>query len=50
MLCRLSGLGLLRGLHLLKFESDLVYAPCCHDKMIDASHSSVNTVMIERPR
>jgi hypothetical protein len=34
---------------LLKFESDIVYAPCCHDKMIDASHSSVNTVMIERP-
>jgi hypothetical protein len=30
LLCRLSGLGLLHGLPLLKFESDLVYAPCHH--------------------
>jgi hypothetical protein len=35
---------------LLKFESDLVYAPCCHGKMITASHSSVNTMMTEQPR
>jgi hypothetical protein len=28
LLCRLSGLGLLRGLPLLKFESDLVCPPC----------------------
>jgi hypothetical protein len=49
LLCRLSGLGLLRGLPLLKFESDLVCAPCHHGKMITASHSSVNTVMIEHP-
>jgi hypothetical protein len=35
---------------LLKFESDLVCAPCRHGKMIDASHSPVNTVMTERPR
>jgi transposase InsO family protein len=35
---------------LLKFESDLVYAPCCHDKMIIACHSSVNTMMTEQPR
>jgi hypothetical protein len=49
LLCRLSGLGLLRGLHLLKFESDLVCAPCHHDKMIAASYSSVDTVMTERP-
>jgi transposase InsO family protein len=34
----------------LKFESDLVCAPCHHDKMITASHSPVNTVMTERPR
>jgi hypothetical protein len=47
LLCRLSGLGLLRGLHLLKFESDLVCAPCHHGKMIADSHSSVNTVMTE---
>jgi hypothetical protein len=32
---------------LLKFESDLVYAPCRHGKMIVASHSPINTVMTE---
>jgi transposase InsO family protein len=32
---------------LLKFESDLVCAPCHHCKIIAASHSSVNTVMTE---
>jgi transposase InsO family protein len=36
-------------LPLLKFESDLVYVPCHHGKMIDASHSLVNTVMTEHP-
>jgi hypothetical protein len=35
---------------LLKFESNLVCTPCHHGKMIDASHSPVNTVMTERPR
>jgi hypothetical protein len=45
LLCRLSGLGLLRELPLLKFESDLVCPPCCHGKMIAASHSPVNTMM-----
>jgi hypothetical protein len=49
LLCRLSGLGLLRGLPLLKFESDIVCAPCHRDKMITASHFPVNTVMTERP-
>jgi hypothetical protein len=34
---------------LLKFESDLVCAPCRHGKIIAASHSLVNTVMIEHP-
>jgi hypothetical protein len=34
---------------LLKFESDLVCAPYLHGKMIDASHSLVNTVMTEHP-
>jgi transposase InsO family protein len=34
---------------LLKFESDLVCAPCCHGKMIAASHSPVNIVMTEHP-
>jgi hypothetical protein len=49
LLYRLSGLGLLQGLPLLKFESDLVCAPCRHGKMIAASHSSVNTMMTEHP-
>jgi hypothetical protein len=49
LLCRLSGLGLLQGLPLLKIESDLVCAPCHHGKMIAASYSSVNTVMTEQP-
>jgi hypothetical protein len=49
LLCRLSGLGLLRGLSLLKFESDLVCAPCRHDNMIAASYSSINIVMTEHP-
>jgi hypothetical protein len=34
---------------LVKFESDLVGALCRHGKMIATSHSSVNTVMTERP-
>jgi hypothetical protein len=46
-LCRLSSLGLLQRLPLLKFESNLVCAPCRQGKMIAASHSLVNTVMIE---
>jgi hypothetical protein len=49
LLCRLNGLGLLRGLPLLKFESDLVCASCRHGKMIATSDSSVNTVMTEHP-
>jgi hypothetical protein len=49
LLCRLSGLGLLRGLPLLKFESDLDCSPCHHGKMIIASHSLINTVMTEHP-
>jgi hypothetical protein len=48
LLCRLSGLGLLRGLPLLKFESNLVCTPCHHGKMIAASHSPINTVMTEQ--
>jgi hypothetical protein len=49
LLCQLSGLGLLRGLTFLMFESNLGYALCCHGKMINASHSPVNTVMREQP-
>jgi hypothetical protein len=37
-------------LPLLKFESDLVCAPCHHGKMIAASHSPVNTIMTEHHR
>jgi hypothetical protein len=48
LLCRLSGLGVLRGLSLLKFESNLVCALCHHGKMIAASHSPVNTMMTEQ--
>jgi hypothetical protein len=36
-------------LPLLKFESNLVYAPCRQGKMIVVSHSSINSVMIEQP-
>jgi hypothetical protein len=50
LLCRLSGLALLRGLSLLKFESNLVCAPCRLGKMIVAFHSSVNTMMTKQPR
>jgi hypothetical protein len=50
LLCRLSDLVLLRGLPLLKFKSNLVCAPCRHGKMIAASHSPLNTVMIKQPR
>jgi transposase InsO family protein len=50
LLCQLSGLSLLQGLPLLKFESNLVCAPCHHARMIAASHSPVNTVMTEQPR
>jgi transposase InsO family protein len=49
LLCRLSGLVLLQGLPLLKFESDLVCAPCRYGKMVVASHSLVNTIMTEHP-
>jgi transposase InsO family protein len=34
---------------LLKFENNLVCAPCRHGKMIAASHSWVNTVTTEHP-
>jgi hypothetical protein len=49
LLYRLSGLGLLRGLPLLKFENNLVCGTCHYGKMITTSHSLVNTVMTEHP-
>jgi hypothetical protein len=48
LLCRLSGLGLLQGLPLLKFESNLICAPYHHGEMIATFHSLVNTVMTEK--
>jgi transposase InsO family protein len=50
LLCQLSVLGLLRGLSLLKFENNLVCAPCHHGKMIVVSHSLINTMMTEQSR
>jgi hypothetical protein len=50
LLCRIGGLGLLRGFPLPKLESNLVCAPCHHGKMIAASHSPINTIMTEQPR
>jgi hypothetical protein len=50
LLCRLSGLGLLRGLPLLKFESNRVCALCHHGKMIASFHSLINIVMTEQLR
>jgi hypothetical protein len=49
LLCRLSDLGLLRGLPLLRFESNFVCAPCHHGKMITASHSPIKSVMTKQP-
>ena len=49
LLCRLSSMNLIDGLPKLKFEKDLVCAPCKHGKMIAASHAPVTQVMTERP-
>jgi hypothetical protein len=49
LLSRLSGLGLVRGLRKLKYQKDLVCAPCRHGKMVTASHSPLTSVMTERP-
>jgi hypothetical protein len=48
LLCQLNDLGLLEGLPFLKFESNLVCAPCHHGKVIVASYSPVNTVMTKQ--
>jgi transposase InsO family protein len=49
LLSRLSGLGLVRGLPKLKYQKDLVCAPCRHGKMVVASHSPLTSIMTERP-
>ena len=47
LLCFLSGLDLTRGLPKLKFDKDLVCAPCHHGKIVAASHPLINLVMTE---
>jgi hypothetical protein len=49
LLSRLSGLRLVRGLPKLKYQKDLVCAPCRHSKMVAASHPPLTSVMTERP-
>jgi hypothetical protein len=49
LLSRLSGLGLVRGFLKLKYQKDLVCAPCRHGKMVAASHPPLTSVMTERP-
>ena len=49
LLTRLSALGLIRGLPKLKFEKNLVCAPCRHGKVVAAPHPPVSLVMTERP-
>jgi hypothetical protein len=48
LLYQLSVLCPLRGLPLLKFENNFVYTPCHHGKMITASHSPVNIMLIKQ--
>jgi hypothetical protein len=49
LLSRLSGLGLIRGLPKLKYQKDLVCAPCRHGKMVATSHPPLTSVITERP-
>jgi transposase InsO family protein len=44
-----SGLDLVRELPRLKFEKDLVCAPCRHGKMVATPHPPLTDVMTERP-
>jgi hypothetical protein len=49
LLSRLSGLNLVRGLSKLKFQKNLVCAPCRHGKMVATSHPPLTAVMTECP-
>jgi hypothetical protein len=49
LLSRLSKLNLVRGLPQLRFEKELVCAPCRHAKMVASSHPPLTDVMTERP-
>jgi hypothetical protein len=45
LLSSLTGLGLVRGLPKLKYQKDLVCAPCRHGNMVVASHPPLTSVM-----
>jgi hypothetical protein len=49
LLFRLSKLNLVRGLPRLRFEKELICAPCRHAKMVASYHPPLTDVMIERP-
>ena len=49
LLSRLSALDLIRGLPKLKYEKDLVCAPCRHGKMAASSHPPLTDVMTKHP-
>jgi hypothetical protein len=49
LLSRLSRLGLVRRLPKLKYQKDLVCAPCRHGKIVAASHPPLTSVVTERP-
>jgi hypothetical protein len=49
LLSHFSGLGLVRGLPKLKYQKELVCAPCRHGKMVASSHPPLTSVMTERP-
>jgi hypothetical protein len=49
LLSLLSKLNLVRGLPRLRFEKELVCAPCRHAKMVASSHLPLTDVMTERP-
>jgi hypothetical protein len=48
LLSLLSKLDLVRGLTRLRFEKELVCAPCRHAKMVASSHPPLTDVMTER--
>jgi hypothetical protein len=49
LLVRLSSIDLTQGLPKLKYEKDLFYHRCHHEKMVAASHSLVIKVMTKQP-
>jgi hypothetical protein len=49
LLSCLSKFNLVRGLPQLRFEKELVCAPCRHVKMVASSHPPLTDVMTERP-